>query len=136
MVEYLVGAAFLGGLAYLGWSIYKFLQDFCDWCNGEEERLARFAVDQGLVDKEKPWPIRMVKWSDGVKLIAKLSALDVRYGSKVVGTFQGWKIYETVFVEGEEYKFEAVEPKQLAPERHDDEVLVLAPGLIYRPVKD
>lgn len=135
MVEYLVGVCVFSLLAYSSWRFYKFLSGFFEWLQGEEERLARLAAANAREkDKEKPWPVRLVKWQDGVKLIAKLDSVEVRYGPKVIGHFQGWKIYETVRVGDTFYAFDSTEHGGVAPSKHDDHVLILAPGLIYRPV--
>lgn len=113
------------------------IQEQKEFENGEDERATDVLVKAGAIDKDKPWPVVIIHYVNGVQVNLKnLDATDIAYGPKVIGSYQSWKIYDTVTYDNTVFEYHNVAVKKngryIVYGDGYDVYLVLTPGLIYK----
>jgi len=126
-------------LAYVLNALYRSRQamkELDEFNKNEESRateeLAKYDTEQ------KPWPVKLIKVTNGIQTSTNLQALDITYGPKVIGAYQGWKIYNTVASQDQTFEFDSVAVKRdgrYLIRGLDGMFLILAPGLAYKQVE-
>ena len=140
MLELIFIGALLAIVWWLGHHARKLsqgLQDVRDYEAAAQEREDRLIEEtKAEIDRNKPWPVKLVHYHNGIQLARNLDSLEVRYGTNIIGTYDGWKIYDYVYCQGETFIYDNVVVKRdgrfILPDQAP--YLILSPGLAYRHV--